>query len=102
LHHKAAGQEKLGLARSAARDAEALARQTANDVEAELQRSKAGVEKVYAEGRDSVEERASEAKSGLFNWLGSGRAKADESKKEAAAKVAGAAEDLKKSTGRHS
>jgi hypothetical protein len=77
------------LARSAARDAAA-------DANAEYDKIKAAAENMYADREKRAENKVNEVKAGWLSWLGFGKAKAEEAKRDAAEKAARAADEFKR------
>ena len=60
-----------------------------------MQQSKESVEKVAHDTKVYAEEKANEAKSSWFSWLGWGKSKTEDAKEAAAKQAAGAAKDVK-------
>ena len=53
------------------------------------------------EARAGAEKKGEQAKEGWFSWLGWGKSKAEDAKKDAAEKVAESADDVKKRAEKH-
>jgi hypothetical protein len=81
------------MARSAARDAEA---RVSADAAAEYDKIKAAAENMYADGEKRAVDKVNDVKAGWLSWLGFGKAKAEEAKREAAEKAARAADEFKR------
>ncbi|KAF4599732.1 hypothetical protein EYR40_006831 [Pleurotus pulmonarius] len=111
-----AAEQRIDAARASANnavhDAEARARQAAADargkVEGSIASARQSTESLYNEAKEKVaadihraETKAEEAKAGWFSWLGWGKAKAAEGKKEGAEKVAEGAANVKEKAEKH-
>lgn len=93
-------------------DAEARARKASADAHAKYDAYKSSAEKslfearsstehLYDEARAKAEAKTEEVKDGWFSWLGWGKSKVDQGKKEGAQKVADAAGSVKKEAEKH-